>query len=135
MVQFEDGSIKAQLGLPDMKLPIQYAFGYPNRLKNNYPRLNFFECQSITFEKPDTSVFRNLDFAYYSMDKGGNMPCILNAANEIVVAEFLKDKIGFLQMSDIIEETMQRSTFVAKPTYADYVSSDTEARKIALSLI
>lgn len=135
MVQFEDGSIKAQMGLPDMKLPIQYAFGYPYRLKNNYPRLNFSTCKDMTFEKPDLEVFRNLAFAYDAMKKGGNAPCILNAANEIVVEAFLKERIGFLEMSDIIEQTMNRVAFIAKPTYEDYVATDREARNLALSVI
>lgn len=135
MVQFSDGSIKAQLGLPDMKLPIQYAFTYPDRLKTNFPRLDFNICSQFTFERPDIERFRNLAFAYYAMDKGGNMPCILNAANEIVVAAFLKDKIGFLQMSDIIEDVMSKSFFVEKPTYDDYVRTDTDVRLLAQSFI
>lgn len=135
MVQFADGSIKAQLGLPDMKLPIQYAFTYPDRLKTNFPRLDFNICTQFTFEQPDTERFRNLAFAYYAMEKGGNMPCILNAANEIVVAEFLKDKIGFLQMSDIIEEVMSKAHFVAKPTYDDYVATDKAVRALTSSFI
>lgn len=128
MVQFTDGSIKAQLGLPDMKLPIQYAFTYPDRLKSNFPRLDFNLCSQFTFEQPDTERFRNLAYAYYAMERGGNMPCILNAANEVVVAEFLKDKIGFLQMSDIIEEVMERAFFIQHPTYEDYVNTDAAAR-------
>ncbi len=135
MVQFADGSIKAQMGLPDMKLPIQYAFGYPDRITNPYPRLNFEQYNTLTFEKPDTKRFRNLSFAYEAMHTGGNMPCILNAANEIVVDAFLKDKIGFLKMSDVIEKTMQKTSFVKTPVYEDYVASDSEARKIASSLI
>ena len=135
MVQFADGSIKAQLGLPDMKLPIQYAFTYPDRLKTNFPRLDFNICTQFTFEQPDTERFRNLAFAYYAMEKGGNMPCILNAANEIVVAEFLKDKIGFLQMSDIIEEVMAKAHFVTKPTYDDYVATDEAVRALTSSFI
>lgn len=128
MVQFADGSIKAQMGMPDMKLPIQYAFTYPDRLKTNFPRFDFNLCSQFTFEQPDMERFRNLSFAYYAMEKGGNMPCILNAANEIVVAEFLKDKIGFLQMSDIIEQVMAKAHFVAKPSYDDYVLTDTQVR-------
>ncbi len=124
MVQFADGSIKAQLGLPDMKLPIQYAFTYPDRLKTNFPRFDFNLCSQFTFEKPDMERFRNLGLAYFAMEKGGNMPCILNAANEIVVAEFLKDNIGFLQMSDIIEDVLMKAHFIAKPTYEDYVKTD-----------
>jgi len=135
MVQFADGSIKAQLGLPDMKLPIQYAFTYPDRLKTNFQRLNFDICSQFTFERPDMERFRNLAFAYYAMDKGGNMPCILNAANEIVVAEFLRNKIGFLQMSDIIEDVMAKAVFIQKPSYEDYVLTDFSVRKLTKELI
>ncbi|MBP7613293.1 MAG: 1-deoxy-D-xylulose-5-phosphate reductoisomerase [Paludibacter sp.] len=135
MVQFADGSIKAQLGLPDMKLPIQYAFTYPDRLKTNFPRLDFNICTQFTFEQPDTERFRNLAFAYYAMDRGGNMPCILNAANEIVVAEFLKDKIGFLQMSDIIEKVMAKAEFIANPSYEDYVKTDELVRLLTKNFI
>lgn len=134
MVQFEDGSVKAQMGLPDMKLPIQYAFGYPQRLSSKSPRLDFQQHSNLTFEKPDTNVFRNLAFAYEAMEQGGNMPCILNAANEIVVAAFLKGEIGFLQMSDIIEATMQKVAFIKKPSYEQYVETDKEARHTALNL-
>jgi len=135
MVQFVDGSIKAQLGMPDMKLPIQYAFTYPDRIKTNFPRFDFDACSQFTFEKPDQERFRNLAFAYYVMEKGGNMPCVLNAANEIVVAEFLKDNIGFLQMSDIIEEVLAKSVFIAKPTYEDYVATDAMVRILTRELI
>ena len=135
MVQFADGSIKAQLGMPDMKLPIQYAFTYPDRLKTNFPRFDFNLCSQFTFERPDLERFRNLGFAYYAMERGGNMPCILNAANEIVVAAFLKDKIGFLQMSDIIETVMAKAEFVAKPTYEDYVITDERVRILTNELI
>lgn len=135
MVQFEDGSLKAQMGLPDMKLPIQYAFTYPERIKNNYPRIDFSQCSSLTFEKPDVSVFRNLLFAYEAMRKKGNMACILNAANEVVVDAFLKEKIGFLQMSDIIEKTMQTVSYIEKPSYEDYVLTDDESRKVAMSFV
>ena len=135
MVQFADGSIKAQLGLPDMKLPIQYAFTYPDRVKTNFPRLDFNICSQFTFEQPDMERFRNLAFAYYAMERGGNMPCILNAANEIVVAEFLKDKIGFMQMSDIIENIMAKAEFVAKPAYEDYVMTDAMVRVMTKELI
>ncbi len=128
MVQFADGSIKAQLGMPDMKLPIQYAMTYPERLKTNFPRFDFNLCNQFTFERPDLERFRNLQYAYYAMDKGGNMPCILNAANEVVVEEFLKDKIGFLQMSDIIENIMLKADFIAKPVYEDYVKTDALVR-------
>jgi 1-deoxy-D-xylulose-5-phosphate reductoisomerase len=135
MVQFVDGSIKAQLGMPDMKLPIQYSFTYPDRLKTNFPRFDFNLCSQFTFEQPDMERFRNLGYAYYAMEQGGNMPCILNAANEVVVAEFLKDKIGFLQMSDIIENVMAKAEFVAKPTYEDYVKTDKLVRILTKELI
>jgi 1-deoxy-D-xylulose-5-phosphate reductoisomerase len=134
MVQFCDGSIKAQMGLPDMKLPIQYAFTYPNRVATDFPRLNFSLYPVFTFESPDTERFRNLAFAYEAMNRGGNLPCILNAANEVVVAAFLKGKTGFLQMSDIIEEVMGKAGFINNPAYDDYVQTDREARAIALEL-
>jgi len=134
MVQFEDGAVMAQLGIPDMKLPIAYAFSYPKRLKSMAPRLDFLKQNSLTFEKPDMDRFRNLAFAYEAINKGGNLPCIMNAANEIVVAAFLEDKIGFLQMSDVIEKTMNKVTFVKVPTYEDYVETDAEARRIAKTL-
>ena len=135
MVQFEDGAIKAQLGMPDMRLPIQYAFSYPDRISSSFDRLDFSKCTNLTFEQPDTKRFRNLALAYEAMYRGGNMPCIVNAANEVVVASFLKDGISFLGMSDVIEKTMERVTFIANPTYDDYVATDAEARKIAASLI
>jgi 1-deoxy-D-xylulose-5-phosphate reductoisomerase len=135
MVQYNDGAVIAQLGLPDMKLPIQYAFAYPQRLKNNYPRLDFSKYNQLTFEKPDTKKFRNLSFAYEAMKKGGNAACVLNAANEVVVAAFLRNECGFLQMNDVIEKTMQKATFIANPTYEDYVMSDKEARRIAQDFI
>ena len=131
MVQFEDSSIIAQMGLPDMRLPIQYALSYPFRLKSDFERLDFFKLGSMTFEEPDMEKFRNLAFAFESVRKGGNMPCILNAANEIVVAAFLREEIGFFEMSDVIEKTMQKATFIPSPTYDDYVESNIEARKIA----
>lgn len=135
MVQFEDSSIIAQLGLPDMHLPIQYALAYPNRLKSNFERLDFFKLKTMTFEEPDTSRFRNLTFAFEAAKKKGNMACIMNAANEIAVAAFLQDKIGFLSMSDIIEKTMQKTAFVQTPSYDDYVQTDMEARYIAQEFI
>ena len=135
MVQFEDGAVKAQLGMPDMRVPIQYAFSYPDRLKSSFPRMDFKLCTQLTFEQPDTTRFRNLTLAYEALHQGGNMPCIVNAANEIVVASFLNDGISFLGMSDVIEQTMQRTTFIAKPTYEDYVATDAEARRIAQELI
>lgn len=129
MVQFEDTSVMAQLGQPDMRVPIQYAFSYPERLKLVIKPLDFFELQSFTFERPDTQKFRNLAFAYHAIEKGGNMPCILNAANEIAVASFLQEKIGFLQISELIEHTMQKVDFIAQPTLDDYIETDKEARK------
>lgn len=135
MVQFEDASIIAQLGLPDMRLPIQYAFGYPHRLKSNFERLDIFKLGTMTFEKPDMDRFRNLAFAFEAARTKGNLPCTLNAANEIVVASFLKDEIGFLEMSDIIEKTMLKTSFVKTPSYEDYVATDTEARRIAYEYI
>lgn len=135
MVQFEDSSIIAQLGLPDMHLPIQYALAYPNRLKSDFKRLNFFELQTMTFERPDMERFRNLSFAFEAARKKGNMACTMNAANEIAVDAFLKDKVGFLQMSDIIEKTMQKTSFITAPSYEDYVQTDMEARYIAQEFI
>ena len=135
MVQFQDSSVKAQLGLPDMRLPIQYALSYPERLHASFERLDFLKYPSFTFEIPDMEKFRNLSFAYEAIRLGGNMPCILNAANEIVVAAFLQEKIGFLEMSDIIEETMLNVSYIALPEYDDYVQTDTEARAKALDRI
>ncbi|MBP1664252.1 MAG: 1-deoxy-D-xylulose 5-phosphate reductoisomerase [Bacteroidetes bacterium] len=135
MVQFADGSVKAQLGMPDMRLPIQYAFSYPDRIKSDFPRVDFMKYNELTFEKPDIKRFRNLALAYQAMEKGGNMPCILNAANEIVVASFLKDETGFLEMSDIIETVMQKATFIKKPTYEDYVMTDAHVRELTLKEI
>ena len=135
MVQFEDGAVKAQLGMPDMRLPIQYAFSYPERLKASFPRLDFKLCTDLTFEQPDTKRFRNLALAYEALHCAGNMPCIVNAANEVVVAAFLRDEISFLGMSDVIEKTMARVSFIQKPTYEDYVATDAEARRIAKELI
>ena len=134
MVQFQDSSVKAQLSVPDMHLPIQYAFTYPNRIFSNFERLDFNKFANLTFEKPDTCKFRHLALAYEAIEKGGNMPCILNAANEIAVAAFLKDKIGFLAMSDVIEKTMEQVSFIASPNLDDYMQTDAEARKVASSL-
>ncbi|MBF8961846.1 1-deoxy-D-xylulose-5-phosphate reductoisomerase [Pontibacter sp. FD36] len=131
LVQFQDGSIKAQLGLPDMKLPIQYALGYPNRLKNDFPRFSFLDYPQLTFEKPDLETFRNLQLAFDAMERGGNMPCILNAANEIAVAAFLREEVGFLEMSDIIESSMAKVAYIANPSYEDYVTTDRETRAYA----
>jgi 1-deoxy-D-xylulose-5-phosphate reductoisomerase len=131
IVQFEDGSMKAQMGLPDMKLPIQFAIGYPDRLKSDFPRFDFLNYPSLTFEQPDKETFRNLALAFEALRKGGNMACILNAANEVAVDAFLHDRIGFLAMSDLIADCMAKATFVQQPTYEDYVKSDAEAREIA----
>ncbi|AKD03378.1 1-deoxy-D-xylulose-5-phosphate reductoisomerase [Pontibacter korlensis] len=135
LVQFEDGSIKAQMGLPDMKLPIQYALGYPQRLRSDFPRFSFLDYPQLTFEQPDLETFRNLQLAFDAMERGGNMPCILNAANEVAVSAFLRDEVGFLQMSDIIESCMAKVTYIANPSYDDYVSTDEEARKQATVLL
>ena len=131
LVQFEDGSIKAQLGLPDMKLPIQYAMAYPQRLPSDFPRFNFVNYPNLTFEAPDRETFRNLNLAYDALQKAGNMPCILNAANEIVVQKFLEDKVKFLEMSDIIADCMAKLPYIASPSYKDYVNTDFETRKLA----
>ena len=134
-VQFVDGSVKAQLGTPDMRMPIQYALTYPERWTSNVPRLDLFATQSLTFEEPDLKRFPNLALAYEAMNRAGNVPCILNAANEVVNLAFREGKCGFLQMSDIIAETMLKTTFIAEPTYEDYVLTDQEARKLALELL
>ena len=131
MVQFTDGSIKAQLGTPDMRLPIQYAFSYPYRLPLSSQRVDFTTLSTLTFEQPDPVRFRNLALSFEALERGGNMPCILNAANEVCVAAFLKERVGFLQMSDVIERTMQKTAFITTPTYEDYVATDAEARRIA----
>jgi 1-deoxy-D-xylulose-5-phosphate reductoisomerase len=135
MVQFEDGSIKAQMGLPDMKLPIQYAMAHPNRLKNDFPRYNFTKSAVLNFEPPDIKTFRNLALAIAAMNKGGNMPCILNAANEIAVYGFLKNRIGYLDMTEIIERTMETMPFIENPSLEEYFESDGEARNFAASMI
>ncbi|WP_226390670.1 1-deoxy-D-xylulose-5-phosphate reductoisomerase [Penaeicola halotolerans] len=135
MVQFRDSSIKAQMGLPDMKVPIQFAMTYPDRLASDFPRFNFVDYPALTFEKPDLETFRNLGLAFDALAKGGNMSCILNAANEIVVAAFLKDQIGFLEMSDVIEACMQQTTFIHKPSLEDYVETDKVTREIAIQQI
>ncbi len=131
MVQFEDGSIKAQMGLPDMKLPIQYALSYPNRLKSDFPRFDFTRYPSLTFEKPDTETFVNLALAYKALEKGGNMPCILNAANEVAVQAFLEEQIGFLEIPEVVAACMAKVPYIARPAYDDYVQSDAEARRLA----
>ncbi|MBM6960248.1 1-deoxy-D-xylulose-5-phosphate reductoisomerase [Bacteroides caecigallinarum] len=135
MVEYKDGAVKAQLGVPDMRLPIQYAFSYPKRESLSGERLDFMKCNTLTFEAPDTKRFRNLAFAYEAMNRGGNMACILNAANEVVVAAFLKDQISFLGMSDVIEKTMNKVTFISNPTYQDYVETDAIACRIAAEFV
>ena len=135
IVQFEDGSMKAQMGLPDMKLPIQYALGYPERLKSDFPRFSFKDFRTLNFEDPDLVTFKNLALAFRALEKGGSMPCVLNAANEIAVAAFLKDEIGFLEMSDLVEFTMNSVEFIDKPTLEDYFSLDLESRKVASSFL
>jgi 1-deoxy-D-xylulose-5-phosphate reductoisomerase len=135
MVQFEDGSIKAQMGLPDMKLPIQYAMAFPKRLKNDFPRMDFKKIRNLTFEEPDVKTFRNLALAIEALHKGGNLPCVLNAANEIAVYAFLRNRIGFLDMTDVIEQTMQKVSFLQQPSLDDYLDSDAEARNYAADLI
>lgn len=131
LVQFEDGSMKAQMGLPDMKLPIQYALGFPERIPANYPRFNFLDYPALTFEQADTTTFRNLNLAFEAMHRGGNAPCVLNAANEVAVELFLNDRIGFLAMSDLVERCLQEVSFVASPTLDDLFASDAEARAVA----
>ena len=135
MVQFEDGSIKAQMGLPDMKLPIQYAMAFPQRLKNDFPRYHFDKPNTLTFDEPDTKTFRNLYLATEAMKQGGNAPCVMNAANEIAVYAFLKNRIGFLDMTELIERTMEKISFISQPSLDDYFESDGEARSFAASLI
>ena len=130
-VQFTDGAIKAQLGAPDMRLPIQYALSFPERLKSDFPRADLFTLGALTFEEPDMKRFPNLGLAYEAMRRGGNIPCVLNAANEVVNLAFREGRCGFLQMSDIIAETMVKAAFIAKPTYEDYVATDAAARRIA----
>ncbi len=135
MVQFEDGSIKGQMGLPDMKLPIQYALAFPVRISNDFPRFDFTRSSQLTFEPPDIRTFRNLALAMEAMNKGGNLPCILNAANELAVYGFLKNRIGFLDMTEVIERTMEKMFFIQKPSLQEYFDSDAEARNFAASLI
>ena len=135
IVQFEDGSMKAQLGLPDMKLPIQYALSFPKRLPNNFPRCDLRKIGTLTFEEPDLRTFRNLSLAMDALNKGGNLPCVMNAANEIAVYAFLRNRIGFLDMTDVIERAMDKVTFIEKPTLQEYFESDGEARNYAADLI
>ena len=134
-VQFQDGSIKAQLGLPDMKLPIQYALGFPKRLSNRFERFSFFDYPNLTFEKPDLETFKNLALAYKAMEKGGNSPCILNAANEIAVSAFLNDKIGFLNMADLIDNCLEKINFVKNPSLEELIESDLETRNLATNYL
>jgi len=135
LVQFEDGSMKAQMGLPDMKLPIHYAFSYPLRVKSNFPRFDFLNFPQLTFEKPDLETFTNLALAFDALKKGGNIPCILNAANEVAVAAFLNDEIKFLQMADLVQNTIAKSTYKNNLNYQEYVDTDKEARRLALELV
>lgn len=135
MVQFADGAVKAQLGMPDMRVPIQFAFSYPRRLPLSVECIDFTRFHELTFEQPDTRRFRNLALAYEALHRGGNMPCIVNAANEVVVEAFLHDRISFLGMSDVIARTMERVSFVGRPTYDDYVATDAEARRVAEELV
>lgn len=134
LVQFRDGSLKAQMGLPDMRLPIAYAMGYPNRLENNFPRFNFLNYPELTFSPPNTKIFRNLALAYEALEKGGNMACTVNAANEVVVKAFLEDRIAFLDIPNVIEQTMQQVAFIGQPTIDDYIATDAEARRIAAQI-
>ena len=135
LVQFEDGSLKAQLGLPDMKLPIQYALGYPQRLANTFPRFSFLNYPTLTFEAPDRGAFPNLELAFGAMRRGGNAPCILNAANEVAVAAFLREQVGFRQMSDLVAECLARVSYLAEPLLADLVATDAETRRVAETLV
>ena len=135
MVQFEDGSIKAQMGLPDMKLPIQYAMAFPRRIKNDFPRYDFKKVSTLSFEEPDTKTFRNLALATEALNKGGNLPCIMNAANEIAVFAFLRNRINFLDMTNVIEKTMENIPFIAQPSLEEYFESDGEARNFAADII
>jgi 1-deoxy-D-xylulose-5-phosphate reductoisomerase len=135
LVQFEDGSLKAQLGLPDMKLPIQYALGYPQRLPNTFPRFSFLDYPTLTFEAPDRAAFPNLELAFGAMRRGGNAPCVLNAANEVAVAAFLREQVGFRQMSDLVAECLARVSYLAEPILADLVATDAETRRLAETLV
>jgi len=135
IVQFEDGSMKAQMGLPDMRIPIQYALSFPYRLKSDFPVFSFTDYPNLTFEKPDLDTFKNLDLAYFALNKGGNTACILNAANEIAVSAFLKEKLNFLEISEIIESCMDKVPYIASPSLEDYVETDTETRNKALELV
>ena len=135
LVQFQDGSLKAQLGLPDMKLPIQYALGYPQRLANTFPRFSFLDYPTLTFEAPDRAAFPNLELAFGAMRRGGNAPCVLNAANEVAVAAFLREQVGFRQMSDLVAGCLARVSYLAEPLLADLVATDAETRRVAETLL
>jgi 1-deoxy-D-xylulose-5-phosphate reductoisomerase len=135
LVQFQDGSIKAQLGLPDMRLPIQFALSYPDRLPNDFTRFNFASHPALTFETPDTETFRNLALAFEALRRGGNMPCVLNAANEVAVAQFLNDRIGFLEIADVVEQCLNKICYIPHPALDDYVETDRETRQVALEYI
>jgi 1-deoxy-D-xylulose-5-phosphate reductoisomerase len=135
IVQFRDGSMKAQMGLPDMKLPIQYALAYPQRIENTFPRFNFLDYPNLSFEQADKKTFRNLALAFEALNTGGNMPCVINAANEVVVAEFLKERLGFLQMSDVIQKCMSEISFIANPLLDDYIETDRVTRIYAQELV
>ncbi|EOR96187.1 1-deoxy-D-xylulose 5-phosphate reductoisomerase [Arcticibacter svalbardensis MN12-7] len=135
IAQFQDGSMKAQMGLPDMKLPIQYALGYPDRILNTFPRFDFIKYAQLTFEQPDLSTFRSLGFAFEAMERGGNVPCIMNAANEVVVRAFLNDELGFLEMSEVIERCMSEVSYIRDPNLTDFMETDEETRKIAMQLV
>jgi 1-deoxy-D-xylulose-5-phosphate reductoisomerase len=135
LVQFTDGSMKAQMGLPDMKLPIHYSFAYPGRISSDFKRFNFMDYPELTFAKADSNTFRNLELAYQALRKGGNMPCIINAANEVVVGAFLKDQIGFLEMSDVIESCMSKVEFIAEPSLNNYLETDEHTRIFAHQLV
>ncbi|MEQ1677704.1 MAG: 1-deoxy-D-xylulose-5-phosphate reductoisomerase, partial [Chitinophagaceae bacterium] len=135
MIQFEDGSIKAQMGLPDMKLPIQYALTFPLRIPNDFPRYDFKKVNTLSFEEPDVKTFRNLALAQEALNKGGNLPCVMNAANEIAVYAFLRNRINFLDMTNVIEKTMEMIPFIEKPTLEEYFDSDGEARNFAADII
>lgn len=135
MVEFEDTSVMAQMGVPDMRVPIQYAFSYPQRLKSDFEQANFLQLSNLTFEEPNLEVFKSLSYAYDAINKGGNMPCILNAANEIAVEKFLEDKVSYLGMSSVLEQTMQRVSYIKSPSMDDYFNTDFEARKVAAEII
>ncbi len=135
MVQFEDGSIKAQMGMPDMKLPIQYALAFPKRIANDFPRYDFRKVHTLTFEDPDLRTFRNLALAMDALNKGGNLPCVMNAANELAVFAFLRNRIGFLEITDVIEKTMEKVPFIEAPTLEEYFDSDGEARHYAADIM